>query len=284
MNDNARHGGDDDDIRRPYDIPPTPRTYVSESWKDPGMRRQILKHLAEDYDWYLERMLASMFRNRGWDEDDRNDCLSDVKIHFFAPTDAAMNSGTRGFWLAKWDKTSGPLRWYFLACVRNFITDRWRRRNDRVGGEVAVGDSGTGGEFNPVDGGPTPEQAAVEREFEARFDRKILVDKALQTYRAECERERGNAERWRVYQFYVSAWPQPTMEHLAQTLGLTRFDVNNHIHKSRVRVLEILWLLVRSLETDDTLADQAMLAMVGRLPACRFRRMVPKDIDDGSDA
>ncbi len=265
---------------RPYAIPPTPRTYVTQSWKRPEMRREILSLLAHDYDWYLDRMLTGMYRERGWNGNDLDDCLSDVKVRFFAPTDAEMRSDPRRFWLDGWDRAKGPLRWYFLRCVRNFITDRWRRGKDEQAASgtspIPVAGGGDDG-FQPLDDGQTPEQAALAREFEVRFDKKIFIARALMEYEAECEAGgKVAADRGRVYHRYISTWPQPTMEDLAEMLGMTRFQVNNHIHQSRVRVMELFWLLVRSMEMDDTLADQAMLAMVGKLPPCRAKREVPK--------
>jgi DNA-directed RNA polymerase specialized sigma24 family protein len=259
---------------RPYDIPPTPRTYVSQSWNNPGARREILAYLAKDYDWYLDRMLTSVFSGRNWDMGDLEDCLADVKMHFFAPTDAEMNSERRKFWLSGWDKSKKrPLRWYLLECVRNFVIDRHRRRRNGTGTGFIPIDDADGGGFHVADGGPTPSQWAEEREFEARYDKKLFLARALLEYERECG---AGADCWRAYRFYTSGWPQPTMEHTAKTLGLTRDAVNTHIHRSRVRMLEILWLLIRGMEIDDADADQAMLVMVGRLPACRARREKPK--------
>lgn len=271
-----------DDDPRPYAPPPTPRTYIADAWLTPARRREVLDHLATEYDWYLDRMVPAKLRDLGWSSEvEAERCAIEVKRRFLLPDDEAISGPPDSFWLGRWKREQGPLRHYFRTCIRNFIRD-WcaahRNEKRRVQPNHPNFPDGTGlndGHAAPDAPSfePTPAEIAEQREFEARYDKHLFLRMAMRAYGDECGE---NSSRWRAYRLFAESWPLPAPREVAEKLGLTPDEANNHIHRGRVRIQELLWWFVRVLEIDDGSADRAMLALVGRLPACRRGNILPK--------
>lgn len=264
------------DDPRSYHPPPTPRTYLAGSWRDPERRREVIDYIAGEYDWYIDRMVAAKLRDLGWDSEIEHEiCAGEAKKRFLMPDEAALAEVNGPFWLGRWDRDKGPLRNFFHTCIRRFIQD-WcdKNRKRKAGAQRRLGTAGEDeqiyGELQSPD--LTPAQLAEQREFEARYDKDIFIRMAIAAYCQECGQETA---RWRAYQIYTASWPQPTMREVAEQLEAGDDEVNNFIHRGRVRVQELLWWGVRALEMDDESADRAILELVGRLPACRERKILP---------
>lgn len=276
MNDDSGRPEAESGDPRSYHPPPTPRTYIADAWRHPERRREVIDYLASEYDWYIDRMVPAKLRDLGWHADvDAETCAMDVKKRFLMPDDGDLAKAETGFWLERWDRERGPLRNFFRTCIRNFIRDWCRKNRDRrsISGDASAGGGETSGIFAETPSPePSPAELAEQSEFEARYDKGLFIGMAMDAYRFECGE---GSRRWEAYKIYTGSWPQPTMRKVAAMLGIGPDEVNNHIHRGRVRVQELLWWQVRALEMDDISADRAILELVGRLPACRERNTLP---------
>lgn len=270
MNNSPDENNDVEGDQRSYHPQPTPRTYIAGSWRDPDKRREVIDYIASEYDWYIDRMVPAKLRSKGWKSDiDAEICSGEVKKRFLMPSDAVLSGEESGFWLERWDRNKGPLRSFFLTCIRNFISD-WCDKNKHRKEQLSLAD--TTDDIGPASSEPHPAELAEQREFEARYDKRLFIQTTMDAYGHECGRE---STRWRAYAIYTSSWPQPTMREVAEQLSVSPDEVNNAIHRGRLRVQELLWWGIRALEMDDVSADRAMLELVGRLPACRDRKILP---------
>lgn len=263
---------------RPFNIEPTPRTYIADAWSDPSRRREVLDYLAQVYDWYLERMISYRLCDFGITGDtEHKACIEAVKTRFFLPENKALAGDAKKFWLSKWERARGPLRNFFRTCVRNYITD-WLRRG---GARRAIKEFSEQEHYRNLShsdlGTETPYEELERLEFEARFDKKLFVERAMNTYRDECGKD---SLKWHIYEAsFRGGWPPLDKTALLDKFPASTSDsIDQALYKGRKRVSEALWWLIRELEIDDASADRSMLELVGRLPKCRSKRLRPPGI------
>jgi RNA polymerase sigma-70 factor (ECF subfamily) len=158
----------------------------------------------------------------------------DLTQSFFA---ALFDGGQRTF-----SPDRGRFRTFLKAALDNFLknTRRDAMRLKRGGGATAV----------PLeiadDGVVKPTDDLFEREW-----RRSLFERALD----ELQRERPPA--FECFRRYFLDPSKPTYREVADAVGLSEFDVTNHLHWARGRMREIVRRLVReSCESDDEFRDE----------------------------
>jgi len=159
------------------------------------------------------------------------------------------------------DRRRGNFRQFVLASLRNFLTDRQRaqdaqkRGGDRLILSMDVGDDG--GSFDVADPSLSQEQA-----FDRVWAAEILR-RALDQLRAECDKQGLRVRFEAFHRHSLVEGGGASYRDIARDLGVSEFDVGNHLVAARRDLRRICSLLIRETVSDPAALDAEMKALFG---------------------